>query len=1248
MRVLKRTGDFEDVSFDKVLNRIKILSNDLSVDPYDVGQKVCSRIFDGVKTSELDELTAHICSSMIVDNPDYGVLASRIIVSNHHKNTSPSFSETIITLYNNTVDGEVCPLVSDRLYEVTMKNKEKLNSYINYDRDYTFDYFGFKTLERSYLIKVGDKIMERPAHMFMRVALGIHSDDLKEALQTYDCMSKKYFTHATPTLFNAGTPVPQMSSCFLLGVGDSIDSIFDTVKECAKISKHAGGIGMHIHSIRAKGSRIRSTNGKSDGIIPMLKVFNHVGRYINQCFTPDTIVYSKEGSKRMDEITTEDYLLTNDSTFKKVNSVSINEIEDETILEIRTKLSFEPVKVTKQHEIYVLKKGSTEPVFEIAENITTDDMVGYSIQTYEKDIEYYTADYCRFYAIMLIYGEINSKDYSVTTNENTLDFCQKYLKDKNIKYWTNHSKLVWCDDSIGITADMLNNIPENFLHLPKVKILSFIQNLFKNFKEDSFISSSYNLITSIKYLLLRLDIMTSGNKFDNEYVLTVSHENEYRTDTMIWTPIEYIKEIKYTGKVYDFNMMDNHNYTVASLGVVHNSGKRNGSIAIYLEPWHADVEAFLDLKKPHGNEEDRARDLFYALWVPDLFMKRVKEGGMWSLMCPDMCKGLSDVYGAEFEALYQKYEAEGRYIKQMPAQELWFKVMESQIESGVPYILFKDAANAKSNQKNLGVIKSSNLCVAGDTMILTSKGYYPIKDLHGQAVEIWNGEEFSETTIMKTGENQKLLTVKFDNGQEMKCTPYHKFHMENGILEANELEPGMQIIKYKLPESSEEYDVKIIIVEDNNESGDTYCFNESKKNRGIFNGVLAGNCVEIVEFTSPEETAVCNLASICLPTYIVTREDGTKYFDFEKLHEIAMLATKNLNKIIDLNYYPIEKARRSNMRHRPIGVGIQGLADTYIILRYPFDSPEAALLNKQIFETIYHGTVEASMLISKKRMELLAELKNADSSREEEIRRYLNLNEYETGIEGAYPGAYSSFVGSPASQGKLQFDLWNVDPGNERYDWTALKAEIVKYGIRNSLLVAPMPTASTSQIMGFTESFECITSNLYKRKTLAGEFVVVNKYLLNDLIKADLWDKEMRNKIMLGEGSIQNIKEIPEDLRALYKTGWEISQRVVIDQSADRGPFVCQSQSLNLFVEAPTFQILTSMLFHSFNRGLKSGCYYLRSKPRAKTQQFTIEPTFKGTPKKLTPVNSPHHTPVKKKQVVCDAAEGEACLVCGS
>ena len=803
MKVIKRNGEFEDVSFDKVLMRLKNLSNDLNINVSELAQKVCSRIYDGVKTSELDELAAYLCSSMSLDNPEYNVLASRIIISNHHKNTSPSFSETVQILYNNKdIHNAESPLVSEELYEIVSKNKEKLNTYIDYQRDFSFDYFGFKTLERAYLIRVNKKVIERPQHMWMRVAIGIHGSDIKDVLQTYDLLSKKYFTHATPTLFNSGTRRPQLSSCFLCSVNDdSVSGIYDSLKEMALISKYAGGIGIHIHQVRGKGSYIRGTIGISNGIIPMLRVFNNTARYIDQ------------------------------------------------------------------------------------------------------------------------------------------------------------------------------------------------------------------------------------------------------------------------------------------------AGKRLGSIAVYLETWHCDIEAFLELKKNHGSEEERCRDLFMALWVSDLFMERVKNNKIWSLMCPDKCPGLSDVYGDEFNKLYESYESEGKYNKQINAQDLWFKILESQIEQGVPYILYKDAANRKSNQKNLGTIKSSNLCA------------------------------------------------------------------------------------------------------------------------------------EVLIYSSPEETGVCNLASICLPTYI---ENGI--FNYEKLHEVVKVITKNLNKVIDKNFYPIEKGRVSNLKNRPIGIGVQGLADVFMILKKPFESKEASDINKEIFETIYHAAVESSMELSRKRFNIINKILAKES--DEDINNYVNEFEIKN-MTSKYCGAYSTFEGSPISEGLFQFDLWDEKP-SDRYDWDKLRNDIKEFGIRNSLLLSPMPTASTSQIMGFNESFEPITNNIFQRKTLSGEFIVINKYLIKDLIDMGLWNKEMRDTIILHEGSIQNIPNIDANMKELYKTSWEIKQRVIIDMSADRGRYICQTQSLNIFIEEPDFQKLSSMHFYGHSKGLKTGSYYLRTKPKAKTQQFTIDPEF------------------AKKKLRCMENNGDSCILCSS
>lgn len=752
MFVIKRDGRKEAVKFDKITARIEKLCYGLNaeyVDSIDVAKKVIQGLYDGVSTTELDNLAAETAASLTTKHPDYALLASRIAVSNLHKNTEKSFSKTMKKLYD-YVDpkvGKPAPLLSDEVWEIIRKNAEILDSNIIYDRDFAFDYFGFKTLERSYLLKLDGKVAERPQHMFMRVAVGIHKEDIESAIKTYNLMSERWFTHATPTLFNAGTPKPQMSSCFLLTMkGDSIEGIYDTLKHTAKISQSAGGIGLSIHNIRATGTYISGTNGTSNGIIPMLRVFNDTARYVDQ-----------------------------------------------------------------------------------------------------------------------------------------------------------------------------------------------------------------------------------------------------------------------------------------------GGGKRKGAFAIYLEPWHADVFEFLDLRKNHGKEEMRARDLFYALWVPDLFMKRVESNGDWSLFCPHEAPGLHECWGAEFEKLYEKYEQEGRARKKVKAQELWFAVLEAQIETGTPYLLYKDAANRKSNQQNLGTIKSSNLCT------------------------------------------------------------------------------------------------------------------------------------EIIEYTDSNEVAVCNLASLALPRFVTEGQ-----FDHQKLFDVTYHATQNLNKIIDYNYYPVEEARRSNLRHRPIGLGVQGLADAFILMRYPFESEPAKTLNKEIFETIYFAALTASKDLAQK------------------------------------DGPYETFAGSPASKGLLQFDMWDTQP-SDRWDWAALKAEIKQYGIRNSLLLAPMPTASTSQILGNNECFEPYTSNIYTRRVLSGEFVVVNKHLLKDLVELGLWDNDMKNKIIAANGSIQQIDEIPGSIKELYKTVWEIKQRNIIDMAADRGAFICQSQSLNLFVDTPTTAKLTSMHFYAWKRGLKTGMYYLRTQAASQAVQFTVE-----------------------------------------
>ena len=791
MFVEKRSGKRESVKFDKVTARVEKLSYGLSpmVNAIDVAKKTIEGIFDGVPTTELDNLAAETAASLTITHPDYAILASRIAVSNLHKNTVKSFTATMRKLYNYTdkASGKILPLIADDVMQIIEDNTDLLDSTIIYDRDFAFDYFGFKTLEKSYLLKVNGKIVERPQHMYMRVAVGIHKNDIDSIIKTYHLMSERWFTHATPTLFNAGTPKPQMSSCFLLTMKeDSIDGIYNTLKQTAKISQSAGGIGLAIHNIRATGSYIGGTNGTSNGIIPMLRVFNDTARYVDQ-----------------------------------------------------------------------------------------------------------------------------------------------------------------------------------------------------------------------------------------------------------------------------------------------GGGKRKGAFAIYLEPWHADVFEFLDLRKNHGKEEMRARDLFYALWMSDLFMKRVEANAEWSLFCPNEAPGLSDCWGTEFEQLYAQYEADGKARKVVKAQDLWFKILESQIETGTPYLLYKDAANGKSNQQNLGTIKSSNLCT------------------------------------------------------------------------------------------------------------------------------------EIMEYTSPEEVAVCNLASIALPRFVINGK-----FDHQKLFEVAYQVTKNLNDVIDNNYYPVEEARVSNTRHRPVGIGVQGLADAFILLRLPFESELAKMLNKNIFETIYFAAMTASKDLAK-------------------------LN-----------GAYQSYEGSPVSKGIFQYDMWGVTP-TDRWDWASLKAEVKEHGIRNSLLLAPMPTASTSQIFGNNECFEPYTSNIYTRRVLSGEFIIVNKHLLKDLVSLGLWTNSMKNKIIAANGSIQHIEEIPSDVKELYKTVWEIKQRNLIDMAADRGAYICQSQSLNLFVDNPTTSKLTSMHFYGWKKGLKTGMYYLRSQAATQAVQFTVEKQGSKEVEPVIPIiNQSDVEPTQIDGPACTMQDG--CISCGS
>ena len=1076
--VVKRDGTHEPVSFDQVLRRIQKLAVGLDhVNPDLVAQRVCSQIQNGIKTSELDEFAAETCAMMQARyHPNYGKLAARILIDNHHKLTSSSFTECTQRLFDEN-------LVTLTYCDNAIWTNTCLDDMIDHSRDFMFDYFGFKTLQKGYLLEG-----ERPQYMWMRVAVQLHGQDLVHVKETYDALSQGYFIHATPTLFNSGSGHPQLSSCFLVHMQeDSIKGIYDTLGECAQISKWAGGVGLSIHNIRARDSIIHGTNGKSTGIVPMLKVFNDTAKYVNQ------------------------------------------------------------------------------------------------------------------------------------------------------------------------------------------------------------------------------------------------------------------------------------------------GGKRNGSFAIYMEPWHADIEDFLRLKLNTGTDDERARDLFYGLWIPDLFMQRVEQDGVWSLFSPDTCPGLSDCWGNKFTDLYCEYEKKGMATKEMPAKKLWQMIVDSQIQTGTPYLLYKDACNSKSNQQHLGTIKSSNLCVAPETMVLTDKGQFPIKTLVDTTVRVWNGDAFSDATVARTGVDKVLVDVELSDGRVLTCTPYHKFLVSEGYddkrsianslrLDASDLKTGMKLKKMSLPtivtgierdfehaythgffcgdgtyssgrptlslygekkalvphlairtmtgivdasgrlntmlpldlrakfevplntsiqcrlewlagyldadgsicrngtnesiqvtsivysflkdvqsmlvtlgvhsklsqsfperktmlpdgnggyaefdckplwrllvsstglyhlstlgfkthrlvwtarkpQRNAEQFVSVVQVVSRTRRDDTYCFTEPINHAGVFNGILTGNCSEIIEYTSSSETAVCNLGSLALPRFV---KGDT--FDFEALRKYTAILTRNLDIVIDKTYYPTSRCSRSNFRHRPIGIGVQGLADVFALLRIPWTSTRATELNREIFENIYFAAATESML---------------RSSCEEWRGLALNGN-----------NCYRSFEGSPVSQGKMQYHLWGETPKTTYLNWSALE-KLCAGGMRNSLLIALMPTASTSQILGNNECIEPFTSNMYSRRVLAGEFMVVNKYLVEDLVRLGLWTSEIRTEIIANGGSVQSIEKIPADLRELYRTVWEIPMKTIINLSRDRAPFVCQSQSLNLFIAEPTASKVSSMHFYAWKAGLKTGCYYLRTKAAARAQQFTVEP----------------------------------------
>jgi len=1103
MQVVKRDGRKEDVAFEKVQDRIAKSSAGLDVNPTKVAQGVLTRLVDGITTTELDTMTAHLAYSWSTIHPDYAELAARIAISSHQKNTPSTFLEAITRL-DAVLDktGAPASLLSPELVEVATKHAAEIEAAIHYDRDFLLDYFGFKTLEKAYLLRdTARNVVERPQHLWMRLALGLWPHDLPKAFETYDLTSRKFYTHATPTLFNAGTKRPQLSSCFLLGTDDSIAGIYKTLSDCALISQYGGGIGLHISNIRTQGSLIKGTGGVSNGIVPMMRVFNNTARYVDQCFTADTPVRTNSGSKRIADVKAGDLVLTSGSE--------------------------EAVDVDGKHAF-----GVVEPRFCKVQRLVPHSYSGPILR------------------MTVQYGDI------ATTVEVT----------------------------------------------PSHPVLSCPHD------EKSLLSARVRIDRG----LAKLDYHPVGTLQVGDSIAHPSLLSSVALGTIV-----ALGHGTYSGTLYDLEVEEVHDYTVEGFGFAHNGGgKRNGSFAMYLEPWHGDVEQFLEMKKNTGSEEERARDLFYALWIPDLFMERVEADAPWTLFCPNEAPGLSDVVGEAFVALYTRYEAEKRGRKTVSARKLWSAIMESQIETGTPYLLYKDAANLKSNQKNLGVIKSSNLCVAGDTPILTGKGEFAIDTLVDQEVEVWNGDAWSYVTVVQTSRESELLTVEVEDivthgdgfverrSSQLTCTFYHKFFRQEDPhnpswrtserVEAQRLEVGDCLGDWQ-DNRGAHHSPKVLAVIQMGLRGPTYCFTEPDNNAGVFAGILTGQCAEIIEYSSPTETAVCNLASMSLPAFVA---DGT--FDFALFRKVVKVAVRNLNRVIDVNFYPIPEAEFSNRKHRPIGLGIQGLADVFAMLGHAWESAEAATLNRRIFAHMYYAALEASCDIAS--------------------------------VEGFYP----SYKGSPLSEGKFQFDLWNVKPlVEDGLDWDELGYYISRIGVRNSLLVAAMPTASTSQILGNCECMEPYATHIFTRRTLAGEFIVVNKHLVSALLARGLWSVALKDLIVANNGSVQGVAGIPADIQALFKTVWEIKQKTLVDMAADRGPYICQSQSLNLFLGDPDYKKLSSMHFYAWRRGLKTGIYYLRTRAVASAQKFTVEPATLSNTVTMGTVGTP-------------AEAKEECLMCSA
>jgi len=1217
MYVTKRNGTQELVKFDKITDRIRKLLNENEVnkvDPIIVTQKVVSTIYSGITTAELDFQSANICVNMSTVNPFYSNLAGRLLISNLHKITTNHFVDKMVRIQTSL------GFLDEKWLNWIKKNKKEINGMIDYERDYIFDYFGFKTLERAYLMKIKNEIIERPQDMFMRVASFLNQGDLENTKKTYDLISSGFYTHATPTLFNSANKRSQLSSCFLLGTDDCIEGITHTWDSVAKISKWGGGIGLHVSNIRAKDSLIKGTNGPSSGIIPMLKVYNEIARYIDQCFVGETKVYTEKGLVAIEDIKPKDKVYTKDGTLQEVTRVYCDNFDNEA-LNIKIMHDYESIKVTPKHPFWVIKNQPTGTNYSTiikrienghisgewidAEDITKDDLIVFSIPNHSSDNANLDESDCYMYGLMLGDGHIckNEKrqECGLTfgfKKEKQLDFVKNYLDQHSIHYWINTTEstnqIRWTLSSKFkfnraqlYDSNAVKCFDYNMLNLPVEKAKWIVAGLLESDgsigKEIQIEMTSQNVIDGIKYILLRMGILTSGYSRDRigevsttknittrkeTYMLRIPRVKEItemiETDEgdflkyikhngFLYTRIKEITREKINESVYDLEVANNHNY-LTQAGLVHNGGKRRGSIAIYLEPWHPDIMAFLELKKNFGAETERARDLFLAVWLPDLFMKRVDEDGDWYLMCPNECPGLPDVWGDDFEKLYNKYIAEGKFRLKIEARKIMKSILDSQLETGTPYVLFKDTCNRKSNQQNIGTIKSSNLCA--EILLYSDHKEYAVCNLASIAVN----------TFVK----------KFD--QKDPFTIYYKPNCRNSKF-------CTQILKYN-----------------------NYKFEEK-------NGIIEKGLTAQLPQVYYGETLIGGFPEL----YKFIRAT----FDYEKLEDVAYTSARNLDRVIDVNYYPTPETKLSNMKHRPIGVGIQGLADALVMLKIPFDTEEAISFNSRFMESIYYGCVKASMEIAKARHEKMRILIDAKVNvpefymtthtiQDKELNKLYHEmcpHKYEIERTTLFPGTYSTFDGSPFSKGVLQFDMWNVKPSMTE-KWDALKKDIAIYGVRNSQLTALMPTATTSQILGNNECFEFFTNNIYNRRTLAGDFILVNEYLVEDLITLGIWSPDIKDLIISYNGSIAEINVIPDVIKKLYPTIWEIKQSWVLKNAVARGPYVDQTQSMNIFMPVPDYQKLYSSHMWSWKNGLKTGIYYLRSKPAQEATKFTVDPNI--------------------------------------